>query len=268
MVMNCARKACCAWAIRCCNAWIWITNTPTCAGFPPEASSMPSCRISATSCKGDVSSAPAGTFVVCSCCSICSMFSFDRSGAGVTGTGLGTGFCAYTRSQIARRMASKAKANPVFFMVADLLEARACCAFIYPDTAATSLVRIYSVRGRDGAGRKRCPSAGRERTGERLPDVRRGTIFCRRMVVGRDDAKGDDYYSPRCRDGAGVQIRGAGGKAQNGSFVEPVDAGARYRGICLACRSARRSRSKGEGPGAYSRDARFPAEGRIVALRL
>src|SRR6266852_2828630 len=75
------------------------------------------------------------------------MFSFDRSGAGVAGMGLGAGFCAYTPSQLARRMASKAKVNPVFFIVfigADLLEVRACCAFIYPDTTATSLVRIYS----------------------------------------------------------------------------------------------------------------------------
>src|SRR6266849_1888838 len=49
--------------------------------------------------------------------------------------------------------------------------------------------------------------------------------FFRRMVVGRDDAKGDDYYS-------------------------------------------RRSRSKGEGSWAYRGGLGFPAEGRIVALRV
>src|SRR5260370_41469437 len=110
------------------------------------------------------------------------MFSFDRSGAGVTGTGLGAGFCAHTPSQLARRMASKAKANPVFFMVVDLLEARASCAFICPDTTATSLVQIYSVRGQHGAGRKRCPSAGREKTDVRPPVVCSGPTLCRRMI--------------------------------------------------------------------------------------
>src|SRR5713226_8238009 len=66
------------------------------------------------------------------------MFSFDRSGAGVTGTGLGAGVCAYTPSQLARRMASKAKVNRIFFMVADLLEVRACRAF----TIQTPLPRL------------------------------------------------------------------------------------------------------------------------------
>jgi hypothetical protein len=72
------------------------------------------------------------------------MFSFDRSGAGVTGTGLGAGVCADTPSQFARRKASKVRVNPVFFIAANLLEGRASCAFTYPDTTATFLVRIYS----------------------------------------------------------------------------------------------------------------------------
>jgi len=70
------------------------------------------------------------------------MFSFDRSGVGVTGAGLAAGFCASVWLQLIKRMASKAKVNPVLFMVAVLLEVRAFCAFTYPDTASTRLVGI------------------------------------------------------------------------------------------------------------------------------
>src|SRR6267378_8610595 len=52
------------------------------------------------------------------------MFSFERSGVGVIGTGLAAGFCASAWLQLTRRVASKRKANPVFFMVAVLLEVR------------------------------------------------------------------------------------------------------------------------------------------------
>src|SRR6267378_4788911 len=52
------------------------------------------------------------------------MFSFERSGVGVIGAGLAAGFCASAWLQLTRRMASKTKANPVFFMVAVLLEVR------------------------------------------------------------------------------------------------------------------------------------------------
>jgi hypothetical protein len=55
---------------------------------------------------------------------------------------LAAGFCASAWLQFIRRMASKAKANPVFFIVAVLLEVRAFCAFTYPDTATPGLVRI------------------------------------------------------------------------------------------------------------------------------
>jgi hypothetical protein len=69
-----------------------------------------------------------------------SIFSFVRSGI-VTGAGLGTSFCACTALQLIRTTKSTAKAIPVFFMVAILLEAR-IRAFTYPDTAAASPVRI------------------------------------------------------------------------------------------------------------------------------
>src|SRR6267378_3285066 len=52
------------------------------------------------------------------------MFSFERSGVGVIGAGLAAGFCASAWLQLTRRMASKTKANPRFFMVAVLLEVR------------------------------------------------------------------------------------------------------------------------------------------------
>jgi hypothetical protein len=39
-------------------------------------------------------------------------------------------------------MATTAKAIPVFFMAAVLLEVRAFCAFIYQDTATTRLVHF------------------------------------------------------------------------------------------------------------------------------
>ena len=70
------------------------------------------------------------------------MFSFEKSGVGVTGAGLAAGFCASAWLQLIRRMASKAKAIPVFFMAAVLLEVCAFCAFTYPDTATTRLVHI------------------------------------------------------------------------------------------------------------------------------
>src|ERR1700730_2385611 len=72
------------------------------------------------------------------------MFSFARSGAIVTGVDLSAGFCACAPLQLTRIMASTTKAIPVFFMVSVLLEVRAFCAFIYPDTATTPPVRIKS----------------------------------------------------------------------------------------------------------------------------
>src|SRR6266850_7308474 len=74
------------------------------------------------------------------------MFSFDRSGVGVTGAGLAAGFWASASLQLIRRMASKAKANPVFFIAAVLLEVRAFRAFTHPDTATTRRVRILRLR--------------------------------------------------------------------------------------------------------------------------
>jgi hypothetical protein len=55
---------------------------------------------------------------------------------------LGTGFCACATSQLNSPIASNANVNVVVFMVAVLLEVRAFRAFIYPDTAATILVRF------------------------------------------------------------------------------------------------------------------------------
>jgi hypothetical protein len=71
------------------------------------------------------------------------MFSFDRSGVGVTGASVAAGFCARAWLQLMRKMASRAKAIPVLFMVAVLLEVGAFCAFTYPDTATTRIVCIW-----------------------------------------------------------------------------------------------------------------------------
>src|SRR5260370_14824007 len=124
------------------------------------------------------------------------------------------------------------------------------------DTAAGPLVQQNSMLSRGPEHSSRSQRVGGEGTGDarRIPCeadencARQGCSgysgtefsnsalysFFRRMVVGRDDAKGDDYYSARCRDGAGVQISCAGGKAQNRSSVEPVDAGVGYWTIRLS----------------------------------
>src|ERR1700674_817443 len=85
-----------------------------------------------------------------------SMFSFDRSGVGVTGASLAAGFCASVWLQLMRKIASKAKTNPVFFMVAVLLKARASRAFTYPDTAATALVHFAGSYRHTKAARRHC----------------------------------------------------------------------------------------------------------------
>src|SRR3981189_316795 len=113
------------------------------------------------------------------------MFSFERSGVGVTGAGLGAGFCASAWLQLINRMASITKANPVFFMVAVLLEVRTFCAFTYPDTATTRLVRICDRgllsrafnRGEERLWDRTVSLAGQE---SRLPRRRRCCRTCRR----------------------------------------------------------------------------------------
>src|SRR6202521_5318422 len=82
-------------------------------------------------------------FVVCTCCSTFSIFNFDKSGAGVSSAGLGAGFCACAGLQLMRRMASKAEANPVCFMVAVSLK----CARSAPSFIQTPPPRISFVFG-------------------------------------------------------------------------------------------------------------------------
>src|ERR1700674_55978 len=119
-------------------------------------------------------------FAVCTCCSTFSMFSFDRSDARVTSAGLGAGFCACAGLPLTRRMASKAKATPVCFMVVFSLKcARSAPSFIQtPPPRASFVFGDYGLLRGDAAKLDFCGKIGIHQG--------RAAVRCRTNLLRRD----------------------------------------------------------------------------------